>query len=101
MRFAIFVFTRELVAIIKLFGAFAVLEPVPILAFVSVSIFPLVYAVAIDFAFPPFTDVGISVYALPDSKAFFDALNPVAVVDFSIRPGVDALAVWFVAVLLA
>ena len=77
------------------------LEPIPILAFMPVSVFPLVYAVAVYFAFPPLTDVRISSSALPDSEAFFDALDPLAVVYFSILPGVDALAVRFIAVILA
>lgn len=69
------------------------LETIHPLTFVTVAIFPLVYAEPIDFSIVPLTDIRVTKDTLPDAIALFDTLEPLAVVHFTVSPGVDALTV--------
>ena len=77
------------------------LEAVRPFAFVAISVFPLMHAVAVDFANVPLTNVGIAMGALPYAEALFDTLSPLSIVYLAVWPCEDAFTVCLIVKILA
>lgn len=50
-------------------------------------------AVALSFGVFPLSDVGVSVSAPPYAAAMLEPVGPLAVIYFTVRPGVDTLSI--------
>jgi hypothetical protein len=61
------------VSVCKYIRALAMLETISPLAFISISILPLMNTVSVSFALLPLAYVGVTKNAFPNSLAFFEA----------------------------
>ena len=77
------------------------LETIVKLSLISISVLPLVNSITMILSIFPLANVWLSIRAFPDTEALFDTMNPLTVVNFSIRPGEGALSMQFVIQVLA
>ena len=89
------------ISIGKVVRTFSMLQTVEPLALIFIAIFPHVDTISFDLAVSPVTDIGVSLDALPDSKAVLGSLDPLTVVDLSIEPCVDSLTMGLVVHIVA
>jgi hypothetical protein len=96
IRAPIEVLTRIHIFIRKIVSSLSILErPCP-LAFIFIAVEPLMDSVAPDLVVSPLTHVRVILKAFPYAKTVFRGLNPFAIIDFSVGPSVNSLAMRFV-----
>lgn len=87
------VVTLECVSVCEEVAALAMLQRIEPLPFIAVSIDPTMHTMALYVPVVPLATVAIAKFSFPDPEALLDSLVPLSLVDLSILPGVETLAI--------